>query len=63
MDGVIGQTFRCCETWGGELYVLRKELNEAGISMLKIEREYIPDSLGQLQTRVQAFIEMLTGGA
>ena len=61
VNGVIGQNFLCCETWGGELYLLDKELKESGIPLLRIEREYIPDSLGQLQTRVQAFIETLSG--
>jgi hypothetical protein len=63
LDGVIGQTFLCCETWSGELYILNKELKEAGVPMLRIEREYASDSSGQLQTRIQAFIEMLSGGA
>lgn len=62
VDGVIGQNFLCCETWGGELYILNKELKEAGIPMLRIEREYVADSTGQLTTRVQAFIETISGG-
>ena len=62
VDGLIGQGYLCCETWGGELFVLQKELKEAGIPMLRIEREYTSDSLGQVQTRVQAFIETISGG-
>ncbi|MCX6162722.1 MAG: 2-hydroxyacyl-CoA dehydratase family protein, partial [Ignavibacteriae bacterium] len=62
VDGVIGQIFLCCDTWGGEIYILEKELKDIGIPVLRIEREYIPDSLGQLQTRVQAFLETLSGG-
>ena len=62
VDGIIGQNMLCCDTWGGELYILNKELKEAGIPMLRIEREYIPDSIGQIQTRVQAFLETITGG-
>jgi benzoyl-CoA reductase/2-hydroxyglutaryl-CoA dehydratase subunit BcrC/BadD/HgdB len=61
VDGIIGQNFLCCDTWGGELYILSKELKEIGIPMLRIEREYISDSVGQLRTRVQAFIETITG--
>ena len=63
VDGVIGQIFLCCETWGGEIYILNKELREAGIPLLRIEREYTADSTGQLRTRVQAFIETISGGA
>ncbi len=63
IDGVIGQNYLCCDMWGGALYVLGKELKEAGIPMLRIEREYSADSTGQLKTRVQAFIETVSGGA
>jgi benzoyl-CoA reductase subunit C len=63
VDGIIGQNLLCCDTWGGELYILNKELKEVGIPMLRIEREYISDSLGQLRTRVQAFMETITGGS
>jgi benzoyl-CoA reductase/2-hydroxyglutaryl-CoA dehydratase subunit BcrC/BadD/HgdB len=63
VDGVIGQVFLCCETWGGEVYILNKELRAAGIPLLRIERECTADSTGQLRTRVQAFIETISGGA
>ncbi len=63
VDGVIGQVFLCCETWGGEIFILNKELRDAGIPLLRIEREYTADSTGQLRTRVQAFIETISGGA
>lgn len=63
VDGVIGQIFLCCDTWGGEIYILNKELRDAGIPLLRIEREYTADSTGQLRTRVQAFIETISGGA
>ncbi|MEI8354847.1 MAG: 2-hydroxyacyl-CoA dehydratase family protein [Deltaproteobacteria bacterium] len=57
VDGVLGQRLGCCDTWGGELYALKEDLKGAGIPSLMIEREYVPDSEGQLATRVQAFIE------
>ena len=63
VDGVIGQVFLCCETWGGEIFILNKELRDAGIPLLRIERECTADSTGQLRTRVQAFIETISGGA
>lgn len=62
INGVIGQNFLCCDMWGGSLYILNKVLKEAGIPMLRIEREYSADSTGQLKTRVQAFIETVSGG-
>jgi benzoyl-CoA reductase/2-hydroxyglutaryl-CoA dehydratase subunit BcrC/BadD/HgdB len=57
VDGVIGQRLGCCDTWGGELYILKDDLKNAGIPSLMIEREYVPDSEGQITTRIQAFIE------
>lgn len=57
VDGVIGQRLGCCDTWGGELYILKDDLKDAGIPSLMIEREYVPDSEGQITTRIQAFIE------
>jgi benzoyl-CoA reductase/2-hydroxyglutaryl-CoA dehydratase subunit BcrC/BadD/HgdB len=59
VDGILGQRLGCCDTWGGELYILKDDLKAAGIPSLMIEREYIPDSEGQLATRVQAFIETI----
>ena len=59
VDGILGQRLGCCDTWGGELYILKDDLKVSGIPSMMIEREYIPDSEGQLATRVQAFIETL----
>ena len=62
-DGVIGQTFLCCDTWGGGLHALAEDLKVIRKPFMKLEREYVPDSKGQIQTRIQAFIETITGGA
>ena len=61
VDGVLGQRLGCCDTWGAELYILHEELLAAGIPSLMLEREYIPDNIGQISTRVQAFIETMGG--
>ncbi len=57
VDGVIGQVLVSCDPWGGEMFLLKDELKEAGIPMLKFETDYLPSSVGQLTTRVQAFLE------
>lgn len=62
IDGVIGQNFLCCDMWGGSQYILNKELKQIGIPMIRIEREYPMDSVGQLRTRIQAFLETIKGG-
>ena len=59
VDGVIFQRMRYCDLWGGQILSLRKELKEAGIPLLELEREYILGSTGQLKTRAQAFLERI----
>jgi benzoyl-CoA reductase/2-hydroxyglutaryl-CoA dehydratase subunit BcrC/BadD/HgdB len=41
--------------------MLKKILDKEGIPFVEIEREYGIGGLGQIKTRVQAFIEMLGG--
>jgi benzoyl-CoA reductase/2-hydroxyglutaryl-CoA dehydratase subunit BcrC/BadD/HgdB len=36
-----------------------KTLNDAGIPMLYIETDYSPDDMGQLTTRIEAFLESI----
>jgi benzoyl-CoA reductase subunit C len=61
VDGVIFQRIRYCDLWGGELFYLRKKLQEWGIPLLSLEREYALGGTGQLKTRVQAFLERIGG--
>jgi len=59
IDGVIHQRIRYCDPWGGDLLRTRKKLKEMNIPLLVIEREYWPTGIGQLRTRVQAFLESI----
>ncbi|MCX6159324.1 MAG: 2-hydroxyacyl-CoA dehydratase family protein [Ignavibacteriae bacterium] len=59
VDGAVGQCFISCDPWAAELYLLKSEFQEAGIPFIWFEREYIPDLIGQLKTRVEAFIETI----
>jgi len=59
VDGIVGQCFISCDPWAGELYLLKSELHEAGIPFIWFEREYIPDLVGQLRTRIEAFLETI----
>ncbi|ACL04914.1 2-hydroxyglutaryl-CoA dehydratase D-component [Desulfatibacillum aliphaticivorans] len=58
-DGVVLQTMKFCDTWGVESGPMVQELRKAGIPILKLEREYAMSSEGQLQTRIQAFLESM----
>jgi len=62
VDGVIFQKIRYCDLWGGESIYLEKRLKELNISLLSIEREYRLSGVGQLKTRMQAFLERIERG-
>lgn len=59
VDGVVFQRIRYCDIWGGQLLHLEEELKKSNIPMLSLEREYALGAVGQLKTRVQAFLERL----
>ena len=58
-DGVIGERMMFCDIWAVEHYMLGQDLKAAGIPMLKLDREYLTGGVGQLRTRVQAFLETM----
>jgi len=59
-DGVIAERLMFCDSWAVEHYMLGEDLKAAGIPMLKLDREYTTGGVGQLRTRVQAFLEMIS---
>jgi benzoyl-CoA reductase/2-hydroxyglutaryl-CoA dehydratase subunit BcrC/BadD/HgdB len=59
VDGVIGERMLFCDFWCAEHYMNKADLKEAGIPFIQIDREYILSGRGQLQTRIQAFLETM----
>mgnify|MGYP001128629106 CR=1 FL=1 len=60
VDGVIGLRMVFCDLWAGEHYMLGKNMKKANIPMLKMDREYLlAGTVGQVRTRVQAFLETI----
>ena len=59
VDGVISQTIRYCVSYAHDLPLLTKRLQAEGIPLLALDVEYGTSGSGQIQTRVQAFLEML----
>jgi benzoyl-CoA reductase/2-hydroxyglutaryl-CoA dehydratase subunit BcrC/BadD/HgdB len=59
VDGVILEQMKFCETWGIDGNVLQEELRSRGFPVLRLEREYLLSSVGQIRTRVQAFLESM----
>jgi bzd-type benzoyl-CoA reductase N subunit len=58
-DGIIGERLMFCDSWLVEHYMLGQDLKAEGIPMLKLDREYTTSGIGQLRTRVQAFLETM----
>jgi len=59
VDGVISQTIRYCVPYCHDLPLLTERLKVEGIPILALDVEYGTSGSGQIQTRVQAFLEML----
>lgn len=59
VDGILVEFIKFCDTWGVEAAALTAALREAGFRVLSLERDYSGTGLGQLQTRVQAFLESM----
>ncbi len=61
VDGIIAEQLKFCDLWAVENFMLDKDYKQAGIPCLRLDREYIPTGVGQLRTRVQAFLETIGG--
>ena len=59
VDGVVIQILKFCDTWGVEAASFVSYIREAGIPVLRLERDYRLGGEGQLRTRIQAFIESM----
>jgi benzoyl-CoA reductase/2-hydroxyglutaryl-CoA dehydratase subunit BcrC/BadD/HgdB len=58
-NGVIFETMKFCDLWGYEAVLNLRRIKEAGVPVVRIEREYQLTGEGQFATRVQAFVESL----
>jgi benzoyl-CoA reductase/2-hydroxyglutaryl-CoA dehydratase subunit BcrC/BadD/HgdB len=59
VQGIIIQTMKFCDTWGVESNVFQNNLRKEGFPVLRLEREYALGGVGQLKTRIQAFLEAM----
>lgn len=60
VDGVVEMTLQACHTYNVESFGIRKFVNEEkGIPYISVETDYSQADIGQLNTRIAAFIEML----
>lgn len=60
VDGVVEMTLQACHTYNVEAFGIRKFVNEQKkIPYINVETDYSQADIGQLGTRIAAFIEML----
>jgi benzoyl-CoA reductase/2-hydroxyglutaryl-CoA dehydratase subunit BcrC/BadD/HgdB len=60
VEGVISVRLMQCDHWGFEQVNLGKYLRKKRIPHLALEIEYVLGGVGQIKTRVQAFLESIT---
>ena len=58
-DGVVYQAFSGCQVYEMEQRSIAEALNSKNIPMLYVETDYSPDDMGQLSTRIEAFLESI----
>lgn len=58
-DGVIYEDLTFCTNYSVEYNKVEKSLKKAGIPLLHLETDYSNEDVGQIKTRVEAFLEML----
>ena len=58
-DGVIDYALSFCGTYQIESAGVAKTVQDAGVQVLRIETDYSAEDVGQLSTRVEAFLEMV----
>ncbi|MBN1959074.1 MAG: 2-hydroxyacyl-CoA dehydratase [Desulfuromonadales bacterium] len=58
-QGLIDYCLQFCHTYNIEAVKLREACEKEGIPFMSIESDYSPEDVGQLQTRVEAFIEQI----
>ncbi|WP_416044852.1 double-cubane-cluster-containing anaerobic reductase [Clostridium tyrobutyricum] len=59
VDGVIDVILQACHTYAVESFSIKRFVNSNGIPYIPVEIDYSQSNLGQLNTRIGAFIEML----
>ncbi|MHB8896975.1 MAG: double-cubane-cluster-containing anaerobic reductase [Candidatus Geothermincolia bacterium] len=59
IDAVVYHALTACDPYTIEAYKVQKALEEAGVPMLYVETDYGDDS-GQIATRIQALLEMVS---
>jgi benzoyl-CoA reductase/2-hydroxyglutaryl-CoA dehydratase subunit BcrC/BadD/HgdB len=61
VDGIVGARLKFCDNWAFGHHVLDNAMKEVGMPFLVLEKEYQLGGVGQMRTRIQAFLEVIEG--
>lgn len=61
VEGLIYENIKFCGPYGGVFPIIRRAFKELGIPVLTLQRDYSGGGVGQMRTRVQAFLEQIGG--
>ena len=59
IDGVVEMTLQACHTYNVEAKRIEKFVKGKGVPYIHVETDYSQEDIGQLNTRMTAFVEML----
>ena len=59
VDGIIYQTLKFCDNHLYDYPVYQEFFQDADVPLLQIEEDFVGGNIGQIRTRIEAFIEML----
>jgi len=59
IDGIIYHTLRLCLLFDIESQRIKDVMSEKGVPFLQLNTDYSKEDLGQLQTRIEAFVEII----
>lgn len=59
VDGVVVARINMCDVWAMEQFMMREYLTTEDIPLTELEVNYLPDGVGQIATRMQAFVESI----
>ena len=59
VDGIIYQTVKFCDNHLYDFPIFREYFEKENVAILQIEEDFSGGNIGQIKTRVEAFIEML----
>jgi benzoyl-CoA reductase/2-hydroxyglutaryl-CoA dehydratase subunit BcrC/BadD/HgdB len=62
VDGVVLQRMEFCDLHGCDNMLLEHELEDLGIPVLSIDREYLLSDIARFKTRAEAFVEQIMVG-